>query len=79
MLTSAPVMPTNLATAARLAKAKGCVLRVMQTDEDLLYWIENSCFIGRPYECLNELVQFIQILPSCLSSASDCSVSIVAP
>ncbi len=79
MSTPTSTMPANLATAASLAKAKGCVLKVMQVDEDLLYWIENSCFIGRPYECLNELIQFLHILPSCLISSSDRPMPIMAP
>jgi len=79
MLIPTSTTPANLATAASLAQTKGCVLRVMQADEDLLYWIENSCFIGRPYECLHELIQFIQILPNCLGTPSDRHLPLTAP
>ncbi|HEY9625900.1 MAG TPA: hypothetical protein V6C84_01235 [Coleofasciculaceae cyanobacterium] len=76
MLIPNAVLSESLATATSLAQAKGCDLKVMQADERLFYWIENSWFVGRPYECLNDLIQFIQVLPLCLNGASDRYVSI---
>lgn len=51
---------------SQLANAKGCNLRILRSDNESIYWIENRYFIGRPYNCLEELVQFIQHLPLAL-------------
>lgn len=48
---------------SRLAQARGCVLRVLLSGGDPLYWVENQVFIGKPFDRLDELVQFIGLLP----------------
>ncbi|GAB4241416.1 MAG: hypothetical protein Kow00121_67550 [Elainellaceae cyanobacterium] len=48
---------------AQLAHDRGCVLRTSQGDDVPLYWVENQLFIGKPFECLDELTRFINLLP----------------
>lgn len=48
---------------SKLAQARGCVLKVLHADDVPLYWVENHVFIGKPFRCLEELVQFILVLP----------------
>ncbi|WAL61937.1 hypothetical protein [Thermocoleostomius sinensis] len=48
---------------SKLAQDRGCVLRILQSDEYPLYWVENQVFIGRPFDRLEDLVKFIGLLP----------------
>lgn len=50
--------------ACELAQNKGCTLRTIQYEDSVLYWIENPHFIGKPFECLDDLITFIHHLPS---------------
>lgn len=36
---------------------------MLQSDGDPLYWVENQIFIGKPFACLDDLAQFIRLLP----------------
>jgi hypothetical protein len=48
---------------SKLAQDRGCILKVLLSDGDPLYWVENQLFIGKPFDRLDELVQFICLLP----------------
>ncbi|MCL6434637.1 MAG: hypothetical protein K6T90_10570 [Leptolyngbyaceae cyanobacterium HOT.MB2.61] len=50
--------------AFRLAHDKGCILKVLLTEDTPIYWIENSHFISKPFGCLDDLVTFLKQLPS---------------
>ena len=54
----------GVAEVSKLAHARGCVLNIMLLDEGSFYWIENSFFVSKPFECLDELVHFIYKLPN---------------
>lgn len=54
---------TNTLEVSKLAEGRGCILKVLQSDESPLYWVENQIFIGKPFECLDDLVKFICLLP----------------
>jgi hypothetical protein len=53
----------GVAEVSKLAHTRGCVLNIMLLDEGPFYWIENSFFISKPFECLDELVHFIHAVP----------------
>lgn len=48
---------------SKLAQDRGCTLKVLQSDGDPLYWVENQNFIGKPFVRLDDLAQFICLLP----------------
>lgn len=61
---------TNTSEVSKLAQDRGCVLKVLQSDETPLYWdetplywVENQIFIGKPFDRLDDLVKFICLLP----------------
>jgi hypothetical protein len=53
----------NLTEVSTLADTRGCILKTMLTNNTSFYWVENHHFIGKPYNCLNDLAEFIQKLP----------------
>ena len=48
---------------SKLARDRGCVLKVLLSGGDPLYWVENHVFIGKPFDRLDDLVNFIGLLP----------------
>ncbi|WP_143467619.1 hypothetical protein [Leptolyngbya ohadii] len=48
---------------SKLAFTRGCVLQMTCCNDALLYWIENSFFISKPFEQLEELIELICRLP----------------
>lgn len=64
--------------ASRLAHDKGCVLKVIFTDDTSIYWIENSHFISKPFGCLDDLVTFLKQLPvMCSPEQKSCELCVV--
>lgn len=56
----------NFVEAFKLAHDHGYTLKVMLADEQCFYWLENHYFIGKPFECLEELLKFLQKMPPLL-------------
>jgi hypothetical protein len=53
----------QLIEVSKLARDKGCALRVRAEGGASIYWIENPHFIGKPYANLNDLITFLQSFP----------------
>ncbi|MGG6294547.1 hypothetical protein ACQ4M4_08990 [Leptolyngbya sp. AN02str] len=60
----------------RLAQDRGCVLKIMQYDGALFYWVENQHFISKPYQRLDELSNFILSLPHHLLGETACLAAV---
>lgn len=50
---------------SKLAYLRGCNLQVMGYNGVLLYWIENSIFVSKPFSRLEELIDLLLRLPVC--------------
>jgi hypothetical protein len=53
----------NTVEISQLAADRGCILKILPLEDSVLYWVENHLFIGKPFDCLDELGQFIRLLP----------------
>ncbi|PSB20780.1 hypothetical protein C7B76_05735 [filamentous cyanobacterium CCP2] len=53
----------NTLEVSQLAADRGCILKILHIDDSDLYWVENHVFIGKPFDRLDDLVQFIRLLP----------------
>jgi hypothetical protein len=59
----------NTFEVSQLAADRGCILKILHLndsalyDDSALYWVENHLFIGKPFDRLDDLVQFIRLLP----------------
>lgn len=53
----------HISDISRLAEDRGCILKISMMGDQLMYWVENHYFIGRPYSQMDDLVEFIETLP----------------
>lgn len=53
---------THILDLSRLAEDRDCILKISLMGDQLIYWVENRYFIGRPYSQMNDLVEFIETL-----------------
>lgn len=65
------------AEISKLAFSRGCSLNMSGQDDVLLYWIENTIFVSKPFEQLEELVDLILRLPICGQDTVQASETIV--
>lgn len=61
---------------SKLAQDRGCILKVLPSDENPLYWVENQFFIGRPFRRLDDLVKFICLLPVTIMDQSTENITV---
>lgn len=65
-------LDTKTLEISQLAYTRGCILKVLHTDDTPIYWVENQVFIGKPFRKLEELATFLHLLPILTGDALTC-------